>query len=202
MQTFIIKPLNIVETESIKTITGRFKEKNKIYIITGAEKVGKTALSIKILCYLLKETQKDFKPIFISLDNTAEYWQNLIQLNKEIFRYPFKHKPAVSWGGICMALDKELLDQQYNFIVIDGIDKCKDVMNEKEFENIFLAVVNFSKTTNATVFITGRTNQLSLAHPCLIEAQQEGSLEFWHLERPGYLGGDIKEFGDTKLEIQ
>lgn len=51
------------------------------------------------------------------------------------------------------------------------------------------------------VFITDRTNQLSLAHLHLMEAQQKGSLEVWHLERPGYLGGDIKEFGDTRLLI-
>lgn len=32
--------------------------------------------------------------------------------------------------------------------------------------------------------------------------QAKRLIELWHLERPEYLGGDIKEFGETRLEIE
>src|SRR5450631_3683173 len=133
METYIIKPLDILETESVKAITERFKEKPKIHIITGAEKVGKTALIIKILCCLMKEHSNTFKPTFISLDNTVDYGQNLIQQNKELFHYPCKDEFPISMLSVYLLI-KISFHQQYNFIVIDGIDKCKHVLSKKVFK--------------------------------------------------------------------
>ena len=201
MQTYIIKPLDILETESIKEITERFKEKNKIYIITGAEKVGKTALVIKILCCLMKEHSNTFKPVFISLDNTVEYWQNLIQQNKDLFWYPCKYEFPTSMLSVYMFV-KVSFHQKYNFIVIDGIDRCKHVLGKKVFKIVFSNATNLGKNHLPNVFITVRTNQLPLDNSHLIQAQKEGIIELWHLERPEYLGGEIKEFGDTRLTIE
>jgi hypothetical protein len=201
MQTFIIKPLDILETESIKAITERFKEKPKIHIITGAEKVGKTARVIKILSCLMKEHSNTFKPTFISLDNTAEYWQNLIHQNKELFHYPCKDEFPISMLSVYLYV-KISFHQQYNFIVIDGIDKCRAVSCEKVFNILFSTATDLGKNHWPNVFITARTNQLPLDNPDLIQVQKEGLIELWHLERPEYLGGEIKEFGDTRLTIE
>ncbi|HET7115761.1 MAG TPA: hypothetical protein VFI29_04695 [Hanamia sp.] len=208
-QTYIIKPLEILETEDIKALVERLKEKSKICIISGAAKVGKTALAIKILCYLMKDNPKEFKPIVISLDNSVEYWQNLMQLNEEIFRYPFKDKsfgPSENsfraLGNICLNIDGELLNRNYNFIVIDGIGKCNEALNAHDFEILFNSVVYFAKHSKAIFFITCRTEQLSISHPELDQSRKEGLVELWDLERPEYLGGEIKEFGDTRLRIE
>jgi len=200
MQTYIIKPLDILETESIKALTERFKEKAKIHIITGVEKVGKTALAIKILCCLLKGHSKTFKPVFISLDNTVEYWQNLIQQNKELFWYACKDKFEISMLGVYLYV-KLSFRQHYNFIVIDGIDKCRSVSSEKVFNILYSTATDLEKNHWPNVFVTVRANQLPLDNPDLIRARKEGLIELWHLERPEYLGGNIKEFGETKLEI-
>lgn len=188
MQTYIIKPLEILETEDIKALAEKLKEERKICIISGAAKVVKTGLAIKILWYLMKVNPKEFKPIVVSLDNSVEYWQNLMQLNEEIFRYPFKDKSFgplgnsfSALGNICLNIDGELLNRSYNFIVIDGIGKCNEALNAHDFETLFNSVAYFAKHSKANFFITCRTEQLSLSHPELVQLRKEGLVELWDL---------------------
>ena len=205
MQTYIIKPLEILESEDIKTLAERLKKKTKVYIISGSEKVGKTALVIKILYYLMKENPKKFKPIIISLDNSVAYWQNSMHLNDEIFRYPFKESGLGPFENSLWTLGiiriNLLVSHDYNFIVIDGIDKCSEVLNKKDYEALFNSIVSFAKERKANYFITCRTEQLSISHSELVQSLKEGFVEVWDLERPEYLGGDVKEFGEARLRI-
>ncbi len=202
METYIIKPLKTEETASVKHFSEKFAQTKKLHICSGAEKVGKTALSIKLVHCLVKENT-GIKPIFISLDDTAAYWQNKIEEYTKviIFRYHYKEKTSLTLQDILNILKSELLQKQNNFVVVDGIDKHKGASSQDDFESLLIYLVGFVKEKQLNVFITTRKSGIPLAHPFLKKAQQDNLIKQWSLERAEYLGGDIKEFGDTRLKI-
>lgn len=193
MGKMILKPLDIFETDSLNLIIRHFNESKKLYILAGAEKVGKTAFSLKLLRGLLEE---DMHPLLIWLD-CSSYWQDRLKqdFDQTAFRYPFKQKAPSSLQDITRVLREELLRKQNSFVIIDGTDKYRNVLSKHDFDTLLIFLVNFTKIWKVNIFIPTRTNQLPLLHPYLINAQQDGGIELWHLERPEYLGGEIREFG-------
>ena len=196
IQTYIIKPCKIEETESITRFTKRFQKTGKLYLCTGAAKVGKTALSIK-LAHCLYKKNKGLTPVIISLNNDSGYWQNEIQEHAAgiIFYSLFIQKQLHLLKEINTILKDHLVKSKNSFFIIDGINKWDD------FEGLIISLIDFIKNSNTNVFLTIRQSELILEERFLKQLQQNNLIELWLLERPEYLGGEIKEFGDTKILI-
>lgn len=199
MQTFTIKPCDINETESVQFLCKQFEEKKKFYICTGKEKVGKTALAIKLLNTLSTETLTNYKPVVIFFDDTMYYWQR--KLKQDVIIFPFYFKRRVESKDIIATIQKYLLRNATNFIILDGVNACMGKWPKESIITLIGFLIEIVKNNQVNIFVTYRSDTKFLAYPVSSWASQNDLIEAWHLERPEYFGGDIKEFGDASLEI-
>lgn len=196
MKTFTIKPCDVIEAESVQFLYKRFEEKRKLYICTGKEKVGKTALVIKLLNALSTNPLIKYKPVIISFDDTMGYWHTKLKQDDIIF--PFNSKRKVEAKDIIIYVEKHLLHSDANFIVLDGINSYVGKWPKESFITLLGLLVDIIKKYGVNIFVTYRGDTQCFSYPVSSWASRSDLIEAWYLERPEFFEN---EFGETMLGI-
>jgi len=206
---YIVKPIDLFDLSDTDQLHHHFTGVKKIIICSGAEGVGKSAMSMKILRSLALCPDYYSIPLILSFDKKMQYWENTggitesINLtHKETIKIPFIYLLEMStfmqWSEICLNIQLLTRNLRTNFIVVDGLN---EIDNKTALQSLLVTLVNFVLYGNVShVFIS--SNQPVQFPKFLLHKLAENKLiEFWHLDRPEYMDGPIKNFGDTILNI-
>ena len=210
MKELFIKPIDIARTNDVEMLIESFYLKQKFVVCSGKEGVGKTALCYKLLNGLLINEKKDWKPLFICMDNLMKnkYWQEkfyekiddelLLEKFENIpFLFPFRNDDSFDF------IIAKINEYKTSFIILDGYDNLVKHENSKiDFRmgvklfiiyNLLKELYNEHKTT---VFITWQKK-----YDIINNTYTRIPFEFWELERPKYIREDMLEYGETRLRI-
>lgn len=209
--SYVVKPIQVEQIEEVDELSKSILRKPKFRICTGSPKNGKTALIYKLLLSLLKQDNIKVNPLFIALDKDSiyDYWNNRISnsitdqkvvtsFKKVPFIYPFSHtsnnNPIISVQSI---IENAITKINYNLIIVDGFDWCFEVMSTDDISGFVMYLSGLVKTRGISILLTCQKE-----YPYFNGTNLNSLQEKWQLERPEYLGGDIVEWGDTRLTIK
>jgi len=210
MKEFIIKSIEIAGTKDIEKLIESLNQREKFIICNGKEKVGKTALSYKLLNGLLRDEHKDWKPLFICMDKPSvyEYWQGkfkekiedkkvLERFESITFIYPLENEQPLEY------LSATINEYKPSITIVDGYDNLLK-LDESEEDKRLIIKLYFIYSCLIRIYLENKTTILINWQNSygINRKKYEGvNIEYWELERPEYLGEDINEFGDTRLKI-
>ena len=208
---YILKPLKINETVDLGRLGLTLLQEHKLRVCTGRPKNGKTALGYKLLHGILQEPSVFCKPLYIALDKKKNYNYWIKKIETEITDWRilgcFKEMPVLFpllysskkklRAPIQSLIDDLIVKNGCNFIIVDGFECCFEILNTDEIKGFVWYLSGLVKNRGISVFITGQ-GYCNYFNDTYLNTQ----LEKWHLERPEYIGGDIVEWGDTRLIIE
>jgi len=210
MKEFIIKPIDINRITDIKSLIESLNQSEKFIVCLGKEKVGRTALSFKLLNGLLSDEHRDWKPLFVCMDKPSvyQYWQGkfkeMIEDKKVLerferipFIYPLENEQPFDY------LTATIKEYKPALIIVDGYDNLLK-LNESEEDKRLIIKLYFIYSFLNRFFLENKTTILITWQNSygINRKKYEGvNIEYWELERPEYMGEYIQEYGDTRLKI-
>jgi archaellum biogenesis ATPase FlaH len=208
---YILKPLKINETDDLGRLGLNVMQEPKLRICNGRVKNGKTALGYKLLHGILQQPSVFCKPLYIALAKKKNYtywtkkidaeiadWRILGCFNEMPVVFPlFYSSKKMPLAPIQPLMDDVIVKNGCNFIIVDGFDCCFEILSTDEIKGLVWYLSGLVKNRGISVFITGQgyCNYFN-------DTNLNSQLEKWYLERPEYMGGDIVEWGDTRLTIE
>ena len=208
---YIIQPIQVEQIEEIEDLSKLILANPKLRVCIGSPKNGKTALIYKLLLGLIKQEASNSIPLFIGLDRVSiyDYWNNRIfnSTIDQIVINGFKQIPfiyafsLISNNNSIISVQSIIEDANtkinYNLIFFDGFDWCFEIMNTDEINEFVKYLYSLVKNKGISVYLNSQEY-----YSCFDETKMNDQCEKWKLERPEYLGGDIIEWGDTRLTIE
>ena len=210
MEKYILKPLQVQITSDIKELSNKVIENPKLRICEGDTKNGKTALSFKLLHSILEQQEIFCNPMMIGFDlkKVYKYWfqrlDNDIQDN--YIKSKFKGLPIVYpllsnenneiLETLKTTINNAINKYSSNFIIVDGFDSCLNTLNIEAIFNFIEYLATLVKNLGINVLLSSRNE-----YAFLKDKDANEFIERWILKRPTYIGGDIKEFGDSRLIV-
>ena len=196
----IIKPLNLEPTSDIEDFAATVFQPKTFSFIYGPEGVGKTALLYKLIFHRFQTGEK-MRGIFLGLDNyqTYKYHQNRLAdvmgvtsireklTSLELYQFT---SPNTFYHFICV-LPNIITDFDNYFVFADALNIAPDLTIQNEILN----ELKFLAKCGISVIVSMDTKP-DLRH---LTEYPAGKIQTFQLERPEFLGGDVLEFGDTKL---
>ena len=215
----ILKPLEIENTVDIEPLGKLLTEKEGIWILHGKAKVGKTALMYKLMHWWL--LQGYITPIYYPFSGVKSYHHWEMQMNKlcnddEILKQISDTKRVITQmekGGSLQKFTRIILLMFFSIkmnkqiekrlIIIEGIELLINEIPELA-QTLFLMLSKISKENEMIVLLSCRSKIKIEGYTDTIIQNGGSSLpfKFIHLERPAFMGDDIKEFGDSMLTIE
>ena len=197
----IIKPLQLEPTSDIEEFAANVFQPKTFSIIYGPTGVGKTALLYKLL-YPFYKTTEIKEGIFIVLDSEQCYQYYQSKISKTLHITSIKEK-YTSLGFISFKMP-DIFPLLYfinlpiltsikdtNFVLVDALQKFVNKSWEQK------AMQNLVKVADSGIpVVVTMDKKPELSH--LIEYPAV-KIQSFQLERPEFLGGEITEFGDTRL---
>ena len=210
MKEFIIKPIDINRITDIKSLIESLNQSEKFIVCNGKEKVGKTALSIKLLNGLLSDEHKDWKPLFVCMDKPSvyQYWQGkfkekiedekvLERFERIPFIYPLENEQPLDY------LSDTINEYKPSITIVDGYANLLK-LNESEEDKRLIIKLYFIYSCLIRIYLENKTTIIinwQNSYGINRKKYDGVNIEYWELDRPEYMGEDIKEFGDTRLKI-
>jgi len=198
----IIKPLQFETTSDIEDFAATVFQPKTLSIIYGPEGVGKTALLYKLIYHRYK-TDENEKGHFIGLDSFEcyQYHQTKIStalgvssIKEKILSMDITHfkKPDIFAVVFFHSLHILISTLETHFVLADGLNKFSNPSFLKRVIQQYLRQVT---DCGIPVIVTMDTKP-DLTHLTEYPAVK---IQTFQIERPEFLGGDILEFGDTRL---
>ena len=202
MEKYILRPIETFEQDGMKLFSQKLENNSRLYILSGKPSVGKTAFCFKILYY--QKLQNNFTNIlFIYFDKTIEYWKQKfsIQDPESLKNIKFNKMKISNFHK----LKSEILDQMeefnYHLIFIDGIYSCGEFQEVKMYTSLLLDLMDMAHALQKPIILTARQNKPVLIPNIITHAHRPLLPETWFIERPDYLNGEIKKFGDNRILV-
>jgi len=196
----IIKPLQLEPTSDIEDFAATVFQPKTLSIIYGPEGVGKTALLYKLLLYRFQTGEK-MRGIFLGLDNYQTYQYHQIRLADLIGVTSIREKltslelyqftsPNTFYHFICV-LPNIMTDFENYFVLADALNIAPNLTIQNEILNELKFIAK------CDIPVIGSMN----TKPDLSDLNEYPAVKIqtFQLERPEFLGGEILEFGDTRL---
>jgi GTPase SAR1 family protein len=196
----IIQPLQLEPTSDIEDFAANIFQPKTFSIIYGPEGVGKTALLHKLILHRFQKGEK-MRGVFLGLDNyqTYQYHQNRLayemgvtSIREKLNSLEFYQitNPKTFYHLICV-LPNIMKDFANYFVFADALNIAPDLT----IQNKILNELKFIAKCDIHVLATMNTK------PDLSDLTEFPAVKIqtFQLERPEFLGGDILEFGDTRL---
>ena len=196
----IIKPLQLEPTSDIEEFAASVFQPKTLSIIYGPEGVGKTALLYKLIFHRFQTGEK-MRGIFLGLDNyqTYQYHQNRLAdvmgvtsireklTSLELYQFT---SPNTFYHFICV-LPNILTDFENYFVFADALNIAPNLTIQNEILNELKFIAKCDIPVIATMNTKPDLSDLN-EYPAV-------KIQTFQLERPEFLGGEILEFGDTRL---
>jgi GTPase SAR1 family protein len=197
----IIKPLQFECTSDIEDFAATVFQPKTLSIIYGPEGVGKTALLYKLLYhrYKMNENEKGF---FIGLDSFKCYHYHQTKISTALGVSSIKEKipsldlthfkkPDIFSVLFFHSLHILISKMETHFVFADGLNK----FTNQSFQNRVIKYLREVADCDIPVIATMNTK------PDLSDLNEYPAVKIqtFQLERPEFLGGEILEFGDTRL---
>jgi GTPase SAR1 family protein len=197
----IIKPLQLEPTSDIEDFAATVFQPKTLSIIYGPEGVGKTALLYKLLYHRYKMNENE-KGHFIELDSFEcyQYHQTKIStalgvssIKEKIPSLDLTHfkKPDIFAVVFFHSLHILISKMETHFVLADGLNR----FTNQSFQNRVIKYLRQVADCDIPVIATMNTK------PDLSDLTEYPAVKIqtFQLERPEFLGGEILEFGDTRL---
>jgi archaellum biogenesis ATPase FlaH len=195
----IIKPLQLEPTSDIEDFAATIFQPKTLSIIYGPKGVGKTALLYKLMYQRIKKNH-ELKGLFHGMNKPEIYkfYQTKLlgELGREYIRVRY-----LSMGFT------QVIDSKKVYPYISAVQRLM-----KKYDNYFFIVDGLRKLPTKTFFnvMTEFRNVADSGIPVLVTMDTKPDLsnlietssvtiQTFQLERPEFLGGEILEFGDTRL---
>jgi archaellum biogenesis ATPase FlaH len=217
---YIVSPLLIEKISDIDLLGNDLLNYDGLNFLIGKAKVGKTAFAYKLMHWLVVQ-EKHQIPYFITggKKRVYQYWDAkfcqlyipestfiLFEGIKRIF-----YANTKNWEGrdsakiILLALfGNEIKTSTDSIIILDDIDS---IINDSNIAYIRLLVSQLNKLrveNQAKILLTGRSRNKIERIMDLITVEQPGKFVYRYLtlERPAFIEGDIKEFGECRVWVK
>jgi|694.fasta_scaffold45362_2 GTPase SAR1 family protein len=196
----IIKPLQLEPTSDIEDFAATIFQPKTFSIIYGPEGVGKTALLHKLILHRFQKGEK-MRGVFLGLDNYQTYQYHQIRLADLMGVTSIKEKltslefyqftsPNTFYHLICV-LPNIMKDFANYFVFADALNIAPNLTIQNEILNELKFIAKCDIPVIATMNTKPDLSDLN-EYPAV-------KIQTFQLERPEFLGGDILEFGDTRI---
>jgi Cdc6-like AAA superfamily ATPase len=200
----IIKPLQLEPTSDIEDFAASVFQPKTFSIIYGPEGVGKTALLFKTLHHYYKTNLND-RGIAIGLDSIECYQYHQSKLAAALGVSKIKDKFPLLTLKHCKSPDvfaeiffhflPTLASNGYTrFILADGLHHFSKPVNQNRVIKYLIQATDCGIPILATM--------QTKPDLCYLNEFADVITHTFQLERPEFLGGDILEFGDTRLTME
>lgn len=216
---YILSPLLIEKITDIDLLGNDLLNYDGLNLLVGKAKVGKTAFAYKLMHWLVVQ-EKHQPPYFITggKKQVYQYWDAkfcqlyipestfiLFEGIKRIF-----YANAKNWEGIdsarliLLALFGNEIKTSINCLII--LDDFDSIINDSNIAYFRLLVSQLNKLrleNQAKVLLTGRSKNKIKRIMDLITVEQPSKFVYRYLtlERPAFIEGDIKEFGECRVWV-
>lgn len=165
----------------MEPIGTRIAQQWGVWFLYGNPKVGKTALVYKIHRWFYKKGYENpviHVPFGMIKEHEIEKIFSALKKCKWEIKVPY-------------------------YIFLDDIEHLKKLNHKKEVVQLINSINKLSNEHNVLLVVSSNSKDyLKEFEPVIDSSEKKKSIEYLHLERPTYLGEDIKEFGDTILTIE
>jgi GTPase SAR1 family protein len=212
---YILSPLLFEKISDIEPIAKDLLEYDGINFLVGKAKVGKTALAYKLMHWWLQQEKLEI-PYFITGGKMSsyQYWDSkFCQLHIPVSTFLlFNGIKRINYAStkntsdpaniIMLALlGEEIKITSYCLIIIDDWEGIINDSNSAYTRLLLLQLNSLRIKNKAKVFFTGRSKKKieRIIEVLKTEQQENFMYRYLKLERPAYIGGDIKEFGECRI---
>lgn len=178
---YIVSPLLIEETSDIEPLAKDVLNYNGINFLVGKPKVGKSALAKKLMNWWEK---KEMKTIIYPVDKS-------------------NNKTEAARLILLSLLMNEVKRSENCLIIIDDFNYVSN-NTYTAYNRILIYELNWMiQKYQSKIIVTVRSKREIEKIVKLLEIKHIGKINYRHLvlERPAFIGGDIKEFGECRVWV-
>jgi hypothetical protein len=178
---YIVQPLNRRKRKDMEPIGNIIAQQWGVWFLYGNAKVGKTSLVYKInRCMYKKGFENPVIHVPMSILKDLHIEHLLSELNK------------CKWvKGIPY------------YIFLDDIEHLKSDLLKQAMVNLIEKIISLSSEYQVLLILSSDIKKTLKEHIDPLKLEDKGiTNRYLHLQRPAYIGGAIKKFGDSILTIE